>query len=101
VPRQSGATAAKNSTRTKPTKPPKKRRPKKGVPTTAVVTDGASAGSRVSLEQAPITIGRGHDCELRVDDEYVSTRHAILRRENGNWYVEDLAPARERILANA
>lgn len=86
VPRRSGQPAARKP---KPVKPPKSRA-KKGEPSRAVVTEGASAGATAPLENEPLTIGRGQECDLRVDDEYVSTRHAVLRRENGSWYVEDL-----------
>lgn len=39
---------------------------------------------------ASMTIGRGADCELRVDDTYASNQHARLFGRNGAWYVEDL-----------
>ena len=36
------------------------------------------------------TIGRGVECELRLDDTYVSQQHARIFDRAGNWYVEDL-----------
>jgi len=36
------------------------------------------------------TIGRAAECELRLDDTYVSQQHARIFDRNGNWYVEDL-----------
>jgi hypothetical protein len=36
------------------------------------------------------TIGRGAECELRLDDTYVSQQHARIFDRGGNWYVEDL-----------
>lgn len=39
---------------------------------------------------ASMTIGRGADCELRLDDTYASNQHARLFGRNGAWYVEDL-----------
>lgn len=36
------------------------------------------------------TIGRGVECELRLDDTYVSQQHARIFDRSGNWYVEDL-----------
>jgi pSer/pThr/pTyr-binding forkhead associated (FHA) protein len=36
------------------------------------------------------TIGRGVECELRLDDTYVSQQHARIFDRGGNWYVEDL-----------
>lgn len=86
VSRRSGAPAARKP---KPAKQPKSRS-KKGEPSRAVVIEGTSVGIEAPLADAPLTIGRGQDCDLRIEDEYVSTRHAVLRRENGSWYVEDL-----------
>lgn len=86
VPRQAAQSAPRKP---KPPKQPKVRA-KRGEPTRAVIVQGANAGVSVPLGDAPLTIGRGPDCDLRVDDEYVSTKHAVLRRENGSWYVEDL-----------
>jgi pSer/pThr/pTyr-binding forkhead associated (FHA) protein len=35
-------------------------------------------------------IGRGADCQLILDDDYVSTRHARVVRGDNGIYVEDL-----------
>jgi len=71
----------------KPTKPPSKRR---GTPTHVLVTEGSNAGERVDLERAPILIGRGADAAIRLDDDYVSTRHARIAASGDQWFVEDL-----------
>jgi len=68
-------------------KPPKRRR---GDPSVAMVVQGASSGLQVPLAEEPLFIGRGADCELRIEDEYVSTRHAVLKPQGATWYVEDL-----------
>jgi pSer/pThr/pTyr-binding forkhead associated (FHA) protein len=68
----------------KPAKPPR------GTPTKVVIVDGPTAGKAVPLEQAPILIGRGADAAIRLDDDYVSTRHARIGASNGTFYVEDL-----------
>jgi pSer/pThr/pTyr-binding forkhead associated (FHA) protein len=36
------------------------------------------------------TIGRAAECELRLDDTYVSQQHARIFDRSGNWFVEDL-----------
>ena len=36
------------------------------------------------------TLGRGVECELRLDDTYASQQHARIFDRGGNWYVEDL-----------
>jgi pSer/pThr/pTyr-binding forkhead associated (FHA) protein len=70
----------------KPSKPPTKRR---GSPTHVAVTEGANAGQTADLG-APILIGRGADAAIRLDDDYVSTRHARIAASGDQWFVEDL-----------
>ena len=36
------------------------------------------------------TIGRAVECELRIDDTYISQQHARIFDRGGSWYVEDL-----------
>ena len=71
----------------KPAKAPSRRR---GSPTHVLVTEGANAGERAELDQAPILIGRGSDAAIRLDDDYVSTRHARIAASGDQWFVEDL-----------
>ena len=71
----------------------KKKTPKptrRGVPTHVAVISGASAGTTVSLDSAPIVIGRGADSQIVLDDDYVSTRHARIAVSGDQWFVEDL-----------
>jgi pSer/pThr/pTyr-binding forkhead associated (FHA) protein len=62
----------------------------RGTPSQVVVVDGPSAGWSVSLDDAPILVGRGPDAAIRLDDDYVSTRHARIGSSGDTWYVEDL-----------
>jgi pSer/pThr/pTyr-binding forkhead associated (FHA) protein len=62
----------------------------KGAPSQVVIVDGPSSGFSVSLDDVPILIGRGTDATIRLDDDYVSTRHARIGRSDDTWYVEDL-----------
>lgn len=55
-----------------------------------VVTQGALAGTRVTLDSRPILIGRADDSTLVLDDDYASTRHARISLQGDEWYVEDL-----------
>ena len=66
--------------------PPKRR----GSPTQVVVTQGSNTGATASLAQAPILIGRGNDAAIKLDDDYVSTRHARIAASGDQWFVEDL-----------
>jgi hypothetical protein len=71
----------------KPAKPAKRRR---GVPTKLVISEGSNAGVTVPLEGAPVLLGRGADATIRLDDDYVSTRHARFVPHGDDWYIEDL-----------
>ncbi|KAA1420178.1 FHA domain-containing protein [Nocardioides humilatus] len=66
--------------------PPKRR----GSPTHVAVIQGSNTGITASLAHAPILIGRGNDAAIRLDDDYVSTRHARIAASGDQWYVEDL-----------
>lgn len=70
-------------------KAPKQPR-RRGTPTKVQVVQGSNAGITVPLSEAPILIGRGSDAAIRLDDDYVSTRHARIAAAGDQWYVEDL-----------
>ncbi len=55
-----------------------------------VVTEGALAGTTVSLTGSPVTLGRADDSTLVLTDDYASTRHARLVPDEDAWLVEDL-----------
>jgi FHA domain len=55
-----------------------------------VVTAGQLAGTRITLGEAPITIGRAEDSTLVITDDFASARHARLVLRDGNWFVEDV-----------
>jgi pSer/pThr/pTyr-binding forkhead associated (FHA) protein len=69
-------------------RPKPKRRGK--APTQLLVTEGGLAGTRITLGEQPIMIGRANDSTLVLTDDYASTRHARLVMRDGDWYVEDL-----------
>ena len=69
------------------TKAPKRGR---GEPRQAIVVEGSNSGLSASLDEVPLLIGRGGDAAIRLDDDYVSTRHARIGRSGDTWYVEDL-----------
>jgi pSer/pThr/pTyr-binding forkhead associated (FHA) protein len=79
-------------------KAPAKRR---GSPTHVLVTEGANAGERAELERAPILIGRGSDAAIRLDDDYVSTRHARIAASGDDWFVEDLGSTNGTYIGSA
>jgi hypothetical protein len=69
---------------------PRKSRRAKGQPRVLTVTSGPTSGDQAELAAGTIMIGRGADCQVILDDDYVSTRHArVVAGENG-IYLEDL-----------
>jgi len=61
-----------------------------GMPRTLVVTEGALAGTRITLGDSPITLGRADDSTLVLNDDYASAQHARLVPRAGEWLIEDL-----------
>lgn len=69
---------------------PPARSGRRRTPRQMLVTHGALAGTRVTLDSRPILIGRADDSTLVLDDDYASTRHARISLQGEDWYVEDL-----------
>ena len=78
-----------------------KQKARKGSPTHVLVVDGANKGERAELAQAPILIGRGADAAIRLDDDYVSTRHARIAASGDQWFVEDLGSTNGTYIGSA
>ena len=62
----------------------------RGAPKTLVVTAGPLTGTKITLGDQPILIGRADDSTLVLTDDFASSRHARLTNRSGQWYVEDL-----------
>jgi hypothetical protein len=88
VPRPKAAKPKEKKGREKPQ--PKSRKPSRGVPTKLQVVSGPNAGQSVPLSDQPILLGRGTDASIRLDDDYVSTRHARFATNGEQWFVEDV-----------
>ncbi len=82
------ATAPARPAKAKPAA--KTRKPSRGIPTKLQIIDGPNAGQSVPLGDTPILLGRGTDAAIRLDDDYVSTRHARFATNGEQWFVEDL-----------
>jgi pSer/pThr/pTyr-binding forkhead associated (FHA) protein len=78
-----------------------KQKARKGSPTHVLVVDGANKGERADLSEAPILIGRGSDAAIRLDDDYVSTRHARIAASGDQWFVEDLGSTNGTYIGSA
>lgn len=84
----------------KPAKPGKPGKPKRGTPTTLYVVDGPNSGQSVPLGDEPILLGRGTDAAIRLDDDYVSTRHARFATNGEQWFVEDMGSTNGTYVGN-
>src|SRR5262245_52142664 len=51
---------------------------------------GAGMGARYALNDRPLVIGRGNDCEIRINDHSVSSRHARIQPVAAGYYAVDL-----------
>ena len=74
----------------KPKDRAKPSKPKRGIPTKLQIVGGPNTGQSVPLGDEPILLGRGTDAAIRLDDDYVSTRHARFATNGEEWFVEDL-----------
>ncbi len=70
-------------------KPRRQRRRSKTLPTTLRITQGKQQGLTMVVGEQ-LRIGRAADCQLILDDDYVSTRHARIYLTNRGHMVEDL-----------
>ena len=70
--------------------PPRKAKRQRGQPRVFMISQGNQAGLSADLADGVIMIGRGADCQLILDDDYVSTRHARVVGTPNGTYVEDL-----------
>jgi pSer/pThr/pTyr-binding forkhead associated (FHA) protein len=73
-----------------PPPPPRRGKRQRGEPRVFVISQGNQAGLSAELAGGVIMIGRGADCQLILDDDYVSTRHARVVSGPNGIYVEDL-----------
>ena len=73
-----------------PVRAKKSRRGKRGRPHKLTIVQGPQTGLSANLADGVVLIGRGSDCQLILDDDYVSTRHARMVTAEQGPYVEDL-----------
>ncbi len=64
-------------------------KPAKKLPSQLRITRGKQEGLTVPLGEV-VKIGRAADCQLILEDDYVSTRHAQIVRTDTGYVVEDL-----------
>lgn len=65
---------------------------------TLVVILGDRMGQRLDLRDAPVTIGRSAECDLRIDHPSVSRRHCLVWRDGEFTKVRDLQSTNKTLL---
>ena len=58
-------------------------------PALVVRSGGGRAGEHFVPKDDTTTIGRSPDCDIFLDDVTVSRQHAVLRRNDGRFLIED------------
>ena len=51
---------------------------------------GGEMGRRFELDKDNVVLGRGSDCDIQIDRDSVSRKHARIFRAGSQWMVEDL-----------
>jgi two-component system cell cycle response regulator len=51
---------------------------------------GPGMGARYTLSEFPMVLGRGNDCDIRINDHSVSRRHARIQPGADGYYAVDL-----------
>jgi MoxR-like ATPase len=54
------------------------------------ILEGPDAGRKYEIEGGRLIIGRGDECDIRLNQGSISRQHAVLDYIDGSWYVEDL-----------
>lgn len=55
-----------------------------------VFLNGKDKGRRLAIREAIITVGRDPDCFLRLSDDEVSRKHAVIEQREDGVYLKDL-----------
>ncbi len=55
-----------------------------------IISNGPAAGKRFDVGAAPVTIGRHDQCDIQLEDRWMSRRHARLVWSGSGYVVEDL-----------
>jgi pSer/pThr/pTyr-binding forkhead associated (FHA) protein len=65
--------------------------PQAGPLATFGIAAGPRYGEQIPVPAPVVTVGRGAECEVLIDDDSVSARHARLEYDLGAWRITDLA----------
>ena len=63
-----------------------------------VVIQGARLGTRVALDNARTTIGRGSSCDFHIPERNVSREHCTITRRADSYWLQDLGSTNQTVL---
>ena len=90
APAEAGAAAVRKPLRSggvsKPGRGGRRAKPPKKL---VIAAEGKRKAATLPLEGA-LQVGRADECDVRLDDTYVSQFHARIFNRDGAWFVEDL-----------
>lgn len=66
-----------------------RRRPPRHSEACLIVIQGANVGRRTILDKEALVIGRAKDANIPIDEAAVSRRHAIIRKREQVFFIED------------
>jgi diguanylate cyclase (GGDEF)-like protein len=66
-----------------------------------IYPSGPAMGSRYALGDSPLVIGRGEDCDIRIEHETVSRRHIRIVPSGNGYAVSDLGSTNGTFVNNA
>ncbi len=55
-----------------------------------IITTGPLAGTSIPLGTTPVTIGRAPDSAIVLNDDFISTHHAVVSPHGEQWILQDL-----------
>lgn len=83
--------ASELSQQIEPVRESRRRRRRNRQPTRLAITNGPQEGTAADLADGVVMIGRSSECQIILDDDYVSTRHArVALDQSGGFFVEDM-----------
>lgn len=82
----------RQGTPSRPRRPVRDQGPRRNprIPTHLAITSGPLTGTKLSLRDKGVLIGRNPESTLVLDDDFASGRHARIIRGDDGWYLEDL-----------
>ena len=63
-----------------------------------VIDDGPLAGTRYTVSQTGLTLGRSRQCDIAIKDMLLSRSHCRFELRDGTLWVVDLASANQTLV---